>query len=54
MNASPQTTTTDYVDGSIVPVVAARKAKCHNFEGGWNGFSFYTDSKGGMYAVASK
>jgi hypothetical protein len=47
----PDATTTQYVDGSTVPVVAARKAKCHNFEGGWNGYSFYTDSKGGLYAV---
>jgi hypothetical protein len=42
---------TPFIDGSVVPVVAARKAKCHDFAGGWNGYSFYTDSKGGLYAV---
>lgn len=41
---------TPYIDGSLVPVKATH-AKCHNFEGGWNGFSFYTSSQGVLYAV---
>ena len=44
-------TVTPFIDGSHVPVVPARKAKCHDFAGGWNGFSFYADSKGQLYAV---
>lgn len=45
---------TFFIDGTLVPVLPTRKAKCHNFCGGWNGFSFYTDSKGAMYAIASR
>lgn len=48
------TTTVPFIDGNHVPVVPARKAKCHDFAGGWNGYSFYADSKGALYAVASK
>lgn len=31
--------------------VRAKAAKCHRFCGGWNGFSFFEDSKGTEYAV---
>lgn len=44
---------TPFITGQMVPIKASH-AKCHNFDGGWNGFSFYTDSKGARYAVASK
>lgn len=44
--------TTQYITGQAVEIRASH-AKCHNFEGGWNGFNFYTDSKGVLYAVRS-
>jgi hypothetical protein len=28
-----------------------KHAKSHTFEGGWNGYEFYTDKKGTPYAV---
>lgn len=46
----PEVLTTQFVDGTVVPL-RAKAAKCHNFEGGWNGFEFYTDSKGVFYAI---
>lgn len=45
--------TTQYITGETVEIRASH-AKCHNFEGGWNGFNFYTDSKGVLYAVKSR
>lgn len=41
---------TQYPTGETVEIRSSH-AKCHNFEGGWNGFSFYTDSKGVLYAT---